>query len=863
MQNSSNEMDISSRPQAAGTNVAQFTGTNIKTLDATRFSKFINWCLYGLVLILPLFFLSITSEIREFNKQTLLFAVAVVMLGAWVIKVLTTRNVSWVKTTLDYVVLGYLGIYLLASFLSIDKISSFLGYYGRFTGSFVSVICFVVLYYVVVNNVRNVKATEKLTSAFLIGGGIALIYGLLQILNVYVLRFAFAKSASFNTIGTLTALSIFAVLYMIFVQWSWLTTENISKLRHALYTVMTLVGLTLLFLINSFISWFVLSLGLIVFLALALVISNKTDSASWFWKPLLVLVVGVLFVGFQFLPQSLNPRRLVNHGVPLEAQLSNSTNWNMVKNALSSKPILGYGPGATGIAFGEIKPLSINKSIVWRLNFDSSSSEITNIAIETGILGLLAFEATAVLFLLYALFFLLKRANHPGRMHAFGFFVVWLTLYVVHFVYSYNTTFHFLFWFTLAMFMAITHWRESTESEQSNASFSNSPRSALSWMFASLIVLAVLLVGGFFQASVYMAEVAYANGVKELSKQQPNFAASASSFATAIQRNQYRDVYYLAYGQNLFFLASQEAAKDQPDVRKFQTWISGLVQAGNSATVVSPNKSGNWSARAQFYTQLRPLAISGSDQAIITSWEEAIKRDSKNPILQVRLALAYVNAAESIDPQIVGTGADSDNDGLSDARETELNSNSKSSDSNANGVSDGDEVKAGFNPAGAGRLTATQLQKYIKTDENMLRKAEESLKKSLELKDNLADSYITLARLYEKWGKLDAARSQLDTASKKFPANSAEGIDIRYELGRIMFNQRNGVEAEKIFNDIVKLVPNHANAHYSLGLVALQKNDRAKALAEFEKTREIVGPNVDLEKTINDLKEQLSTPPSK
>jgi cytochrome c-type biogenesis protein CcmH/NrfG len=821
--------------------------------EVSRFGKFINRCLYVLVFLVPLLFLPFTSEVREFNKQSLLFFAVVVMLGVWVIKILTTRSVSWVKTSLDYVVLAYGAVYLLASFLSIDKVSSFLGYYGRFTGSFVSVLSLVVLYYLVVNNVRNSKITDKLMTALMASGALVMVYSFLQLLGVYVIRFDFAKSRSFNPIGTMSALAVFSAIMVILVQWSWMTRQTVGRIRHIVYILMTLLGLAIMFLVNAFFAWVILALGLIVFLAMSMVLSgNKPMAATWFWRPLLVLVVAVLFVAFQFLPSAMNPRRSVTVQLPVEIQLANSANWNLVKNALSHKPILGYGPGTTGIAFGEIKPPSINKSIVWSLSFDRSSSQITNLTIETGLLGLLAFEATSILFLLYALFFLLKRADHPGRNTAFGLFLVWLALYIAHFFYYFNTTFEFLFWLSLAMFVAVTHWGQHAK-ENASSSLVDSPRSALSWMFASLLVLAVLLVGGFFQVSVYFGDVAYASGIRELNKENPDFSRANSEFSAAISRNQYRDTYYLAYGQNLLFQAAQEAAKDQPNVQQFQQWIAQLVAAGNSATNISPAKAANWSARAQFYSQLRTLAIPGTNEAIISSWEEAAKRDPNNPAVQVQLALAYTTASETIDPKIVGDGADSDGDGLADAKETELQSNPNNKDTNGNGVSDGDEVKAGFNPAGTGRLTAAQLSKFTQVDESMLKKAEESAKKAITLKDDLPDSYIALSRVYEKWNKLDEASAQLTTASQKFPGNA----DVKYELGRITFNQKKYADAEKIFNAVIKLVPNHANAHYSLGLVALQKGDKNTALAEFEKTREISGPNVDLEKAINDLKTQL------
>ncbi|MGE5392838.1 MAG: tetratricopeptide repeat protein, partial [Candidatus Saccharibacteria bacterium] len=833
-----------------------------KAVNVSAFGKFMNLCLQLLVFLTPLLFLPFTSEVREFNKQALLFVLAVVMLGVWVVKILTTRKVSWVKTSLDYILLGFGVIYLISSFLSIDKISSFLGYYGRFTGSFVSILSLIILYYLVVNNVRGEKIAKRLMGTLMVSGFLAMLYSFLQLINVNLLagkpfHWAFASGQSFNSIGSLASIAIFSSIMVVLAQWAWLNYRSASMWRKLGYGLVTLLGLAILFLINAFIAWIVLAAGMIVLLALELIINvNSQTSATWFWRPMIVLVIGILFIAFQFLPGSLNPRQIVRLNVPQEIQLNNSTTWNLVANSIKSKPLLGYGPGTTGIAYGEIKPQVLNKTIVWSLNFDRASSEIGNIAIETGILGLVAFEGISLIFLFYALMFLIRGANHPGRQYAFGLFAVWATLYVTHFFYFFNTTFYFLFWFSLAMFMAVAHWQETQD--ESDVSVSASPRSALSWMFASLLILAVLLVGVFFEAAVYSADVSYASGLKELSKNDPDFSVANGDFARAISLNSYRDVYYLAYAQNLVFLASQEAAKKDPNVQQFQSWITQLVAAANTAVKYSPNKSSNWSARAQFYNQIRPLAVAGTDKAIVDSWLEAVKRDEKNPILLVQLAQAYVNGSQTIDPKIAGTGADSDNDGLADDMERELGSNPNSTDSNGNEVPDGDEVKAGFNPATPGRLTAAQLSKFVKVDESMLKKAEEALKQAIVLKDDLPDSYIALARLYETWNKMDEAGNEMSIAVNKFPGN----MDVLYEQGRIAFNQKKYSDAEKTFSDLIKYVPNHANGHYSMGLIYLQKNDKANALKEFEKTREITGPNVDLEKVINDLRAQIATPPA-
>jgi tetratricopeptide (TPR) repeat protein len=504
--------------------------------------------------------------------------------------------------------------------------------------------------------------------------------------------------------------------------------------------------------------------------------------------------------------------------------------------------------------FGQIKPDDLNKSIVWSLNFDRASTEVAGITIETGLLGLLAFELVAIMFAIYALYYLVRRSTHVGWRYALGFFVLWLGLYIAHFFYFFNTTFYFVYWIAIGLFMVSAHLGETSEQNQ-QVSMASSPRSAVSWMFASLLILAALLVGVFFEAAVYAADVAYASGLKKLNQPQPNFAEVSADLGRAVRLNPYRDVYLLAYGQNLIFRASEEAGKDEPNIRQIQAWIQELIAAGRKATEVSPAKAANWSVLAQFYNGIRPL-VSGTDEFIIKSWDEAAKRDPKNPVLYIRLAQAYSNASEIIDPAIVGSGADADQDGLSDQKEQQLGANPQNSDTNGNGVSDGDEVKAGFNPVTTGRLTTSQLTQFTKVDQAKLALAEEALNKAIALKDDLPDSHIVLARVLEKSNRLSDARRTLDEAAKKFPRTP----DILFEQGRITFNTRDFAEAERIFKEVIRLAPNHANAHFSLGRVYEQRNDLVGALAEYEKTREITGPNVELEKLINTLKDTQANP---
>ena len=791
------------RPDASG-------GSALSSVKTTSYNKVINFCLYALVLLVPLLFSSLTPEVREFNKQNLLFFAVVVMLGVWVVRLLTTRRISWVKTSLDFVLLGYLAVYLLSSFISIDKASSFLGYYGRFTGSFISVLTLVLLYFLVVNNVRSERILKRMVNFLTVGIGITLVYSLLQLMGWYILPaspsgglggpFDYTHDRGFNPIGSSAGLAIFAALSVIFLQWRFLSQPEMTKHKKWGLVFLTIVAVAILFLINAFVAWLALALGLTAFLALSMILTGAAQtSGNWLWKPMSLLIISILFLAFQFLPPVVNPRNLVNVNLPIEIQLSNSTTWTLVKNSMASGPkqaIFGSGPGTTGIVFGGIKPQDLNQTVVWSLNFDRASSEIANIGIETGLVGLLAFEIAALLFLVYGLFFLLRKTQNRAWMYAMGFYVLWLMLYVVHFFYFFNTTFSFLFWLSLALFMAVSHWKanDSESEEDHSLSFEQSPRSALSWMFASLIMLAVILVGAFFQAAVYMGEVAYAKGVAQLNQEDPDLAKISDSFGRAISLNPYRDAYYLAYGQTLIFRASEEAGKEKPDTTLIQGWMRDLIAVGQKAVQISPQKSSNWQALARFYANIKPL-VAGADKFVIDSLKQAIDRDMNNPALHYQLGQAYFGASRVPDTESKEEGA-------------------------------------------------------TKTDPEMMKNAQLELNKAIELKSDLPEFYIQLARVLEADTKIDDAKKKMDEAVALFPYNA----DVLFENGRLTFNKKDYQAAEEYFVAVVTLVPTHANAHYSLGLLYQQRGDNDKALEEFEKTREITGPNEDLDKLINSLR---------
>ena len=137
-------------------------------------------------------------------------------------------------------------------------------------------------------------------------------------------------------------------------------------------------------------------------------------------------------------------------------------------------------------------------------------------------------------------------------------------------------------------------------------------------------------------------------------------------------------------------------------------------------------------------------------------------------------------------------------------------------------------------------------------------KAETAYKKSTELKADDAAALNGLATVYNAQRKFDLAAEASAKASQLAgvigaAGGSAGNADALYNQGVILFNGGKAAEAKPIFESAVAANPNHAEAHYMLGM-SLVGTDPAKAVPEFESYLKLAptGPNAAMAKQFVD-----------
>ena len=125
-------------------------------------NKIIEYGFYAIFFFVPLVLHPETSELFEFNKLWITYILSLVILTAWISKMLIKRQFKIQRTPLDIPIILFLLSQVISTVFSLDRHISLWGYYSRFNGGLLSIITYILLYYAFVSNFReNAKTVAK------------------------------------------------------------------------------------------------------------------------------------------------------------------------------------------------------------------------------------------------------------------------------------------------------------------------------------------------------------------------------------------------------------------------------------------------------------------------------------------------------------------------------------------------------------------------------------------------------------------------------------------------------------------------------------------------------------------------------
>ena len=815
------------------------------------FDKAILWIIYALVFSLPLFLLPFSIEIFEFNKALLLFAVSSLAFLIWIAKMIVIdRRIVFVKTPLDIPIIIFIFIILLSTALSVDRTSSILGFYGRFSDSLMIYLSLAMLYFVGVNSAvlrqaqddnRQAQDSSKslinnLIKTFLASSFIVIIVSLSYSFGLKFIPWDETQFRSFNLVaGSLNVLGIYLVSVIIIALYYLLENKN-ALVKYLVYLLIA-ASLILLVIIDFMPAWIVLAISLFVSLILTLMIQKRhfAGTRHCLIPTGLIIIVSLIFIATsltfinkdvesnfesssisssiqdRITPLMDNGQIEDGNGFAKEIILDKKTAISIAIEGIKKDPvsgIVGTGPGTYLYNFSKFKPVEFNNSIFWSVRFDKAGSEIIEKISTIGILGTISY----LLIIVLTIGMFLRTISFPfqkggrGNFDGAYLFSAWLSLLLFQFLYLESTTIKFIFWM-LTIALAVKYCSSRIQDTEKNIFWDIKIRrsNCIFYLSLLLVITAPIAASYYYQIRFYQAETVYKNTIfaydkaikdTSLTKQDARdiLDESIESLKEVIEKNPYNGSYkfYLSdiYFNRLAIVIQEESEKNDEEKNNqiIAQEMKNVVDYAKNAADENPNNIFFQQRLGNIYAYMfSNIKIADADEWAIRKYNKAIGLEPSNPILHTELGKIFVSQySESM-------AEDRINDAISE------------------------------------------------------------FEKALELKSDYLDAGLQLGLAYEIKGDNKKAISQLNS----FLESGTADVNLAFQLGRIYYNSGNINEAKNIFLEIARIQPNNSNARYSLGLIYEKEENNKEALREFEAVLFLNPDNQEVVEKIDDLKKLI------
>ena len=757
--------------------------------------KIFRFSIYILAGLIPLWFLPITQDVLNFQKQMLLLVLVIVAVVAWFAKTVSEGELNIRLSWLHIPVLVLVLVTAISTATSIWFYGSFWGWPLNVSDSFLTIFVFALLYFLISGIVQDNKELSKVFSIFIVSSIIAGIYAILQLYNIFIIPFQFAKVATFNTIGSTNIVAILAATLLPLT----LVMAFALKEHKRIFYILTVLLLAIMLLINFSNAWIVLIAGLLVLLTFGIWNLKKVMEFGWISFPTALLIIALFFLVFRFsLPGT--------PAVPVEVSPSRGAEISMLKNVLQKSPIFGTGPGTFVYDYAKYHQLNLNQTIFWGTRFVSGASEILDWFVTKGILGGLAFVALIITAIVLTFRMLLKpNEDSFSWMIQLGILASFVGITVAQIVYYSNFTLLLLFWLLLGglgMFVV-----------KSQKKISIAPPSFLS-IVSSFIFLLVLILGvGFILVGgqKYIAEVQYLRGSQLVSKGQTD--NGITKILSAVKLNPSVDFYWRNLSQlylsQLPKIQADKSLSDEQRKQQIQITVDKSTSAVNQAVAINPANVENWNVRGFVYRSL--IGAQGADIFAIESYNKAHDLEPSSPFSFTELGRVYLAQAQSLTGQ--RDTADRQEEALNNALEA---------------LNKAIELKSDYAPAHY--LIALVYSQQGKSDQSIAK-----LDDTAKVAPNDVGLAFQLGVIYYQKNQFNKAQYHLERAK----ALNSDYANARYMLGLVYDKQGQENKAIEEFTKVLELNPDNDQVKKILDNL----NDGEPALTGIQTTQPPIQEN--------------------
>ena len=590
-----------------------------------------------LAFLLPLFFTPFTTEFFDTGKLVLTVVAVSLLLLAWGLRIFTEDSLTVVKTPLDILLVIYIFILILSTVLSGNAFVSLYGLLPKIQGSLVSQVTVVLLYFLVVTNIKKAGSVSLIIN-LLIGSSIILSLVSLASYFQFYLPFTFAQQNNFSLSGSTTATSLFLTMMLPLMLMGLIHSSKNVSLMSIFYFLATLLSMVNIVLVGNIPAWFLATFAILATLYIYLRNSDKKLILKGLFTPLMIVIVIITLALaiLSYTPTIKNKTvlgRLANN-FNKELQLPFNVSWKVAAGAFRDSPILGTGPATFLYDFTAYKPINFNQTPTWNIRFNNAFNQYLQTWAETGGAGVILLLLIGVTFVVTAL----RYRDLWGLSVAGVTFIMALMLSPTTFMIQ-ATGF-----FICALFMA------SLKNGSSNQKSVDLPPLILIRVLLMLPILGLVILGGFTVGKFVLADSYHRIALNSLANSQG--LAAYNSLVKAEKINPDIDLYRVALAQTNFALANSIASQKGPteaspggsltdqDKSNIQRLIQQAIAEGRAATILAPRSAANWEVLGSIYRQISGVAPNGL-QFSLDAYGQAIRLDPYNPLLRLSVGGIY------------------------------------------------------------------------------------------------------------------------------------------------------------------------------------------------------------------------------
>lgn len=549
--------------------------------------------LLGMFLVLfPLLFSAEMTESFLLPKHLLLAVIVSISMIILGLQMASSGKIRLRSTPFDIPVLAFTSVIIISAYLSLNKYDALI--------AAVPFLYAALLFYTIVNTVRNGKSLLFLLSCLVAGASLTALLTISSYFKLYLLPFSYTRSQYFTSIGNLIDQAVYLAM------------------------VLPVAGYFTMRLLNS--------------------LNTKTRdnkpqiSDMFFSAAFLVISLGFIITVYYLLTKQKPLLLPLSNGFQIAFAAVSQDTGRLLKSFLFGS---GYGTFVTD--FMRFKQPSFNlDNSIWSATFLHSSSFILELLATSGLLGVLSY--------LVIIYKIIREKD---------LFLPLLILIVSSFVLPFSPILITIFFAVLGIYAAARFQNNAKNydeielhlvafSENSGHHGSASPRSRYSVILPAFIAL--LIIGAIATADYYIlkytvSDVYFKNSL--VAAAQKNGSLMYKLQTKAVQTFPYRDMYQRVLSQNSLKLANALAKQTPqgatPSAQTQQTVLSLIQQSinvGRSATTISPLNAANWNNLSAIYRNLIGFGKNAEQFAILTNKQAAVL-DPANPQQYVNLGGIY------------------------------------------------------------------------------------------------------------------------------------------------------------------------------------------------------------------------------